>query len=440
MPAAGRRETAGVVQAEMPNRQASRSQTTRAYGTEQSRTREDGEPGERVTGTHVSTLPLFRGTHSNVRCDDCRAVPASSDENAVGLSDLGGDAVDGPSLRGVKIGVIGAGSWGTTFASALAERHDTRLWAREPEVAEAVSKHHENPVFLPDVPLTPSLRASTSLNEVIEDRELLAVVIPTQHLRDVAQHLAAVVPTDVALLSLAKGIEQRTLLRPTQIVNEILSGHDPSRVGVLSGPNLAHEVAAKQPSATVIAMPEPSLCERLQSVVMSNRFRVYTSSDVVGCEIGGAVKNVIAIAAGMADGLGYGWNTRAALITRGLAELTRLGVALGGLPLTFLGLAGNGDLIATCSSAQSRNRRVGVELGRGRPLVEILADTKMIAEGVSSAPAVLALAETVGVELPIATEVQAVLAGDRSPTQVVESLMRRAGTSELHDLPGPAGT
>ncbi|MGZ4681518.1 MAG: NAD(P)H-dependent glycerol-3-phosphate dehydrogenase [Acidimicrobiales bacterium] len=339
----------------------------------------------------------------------------------------------------MRIGVIGAGSWGTTFASMLAGRHDTRLWALEPEVAEAVNEHHENPVFLPDVPLDPSLRASTSPDEVIEDRELLVVVIPTQHLRAVAERMAGSVPEDLVLLSLAKGIEQRTLLRPTQILSEVLRGHDPLLVGVMSGPNLAREVAAGQPSATVVAMPDPSLCEAVQSALMSRRFRVYTSPDVVGCEIGGAVKNVIALAAGMADGLGYGWNTRAALITRGLAELTRLGVALGGLPLTFLGLAGNGDLIATCSSPQSRNRRVGVELGRGRPLPDILAETNAVAEGVSSAPAVLALAETVGVELPISTHVQAVLAGDATPAEVVELLMARAGTSELHDLSGPAG-
>ncbi len=335
--------------------------------------------------------------------------------------------------------MIGAGSWGTTFASMLAARHDTRLWALEPEVAEAVTEHHENPVFLPDVPLDPSLRASTSLEEVIEDRELLAVVIPTQHLRAVAERMAGSVPEDLVLLSLAKGIEQRTLLRPTQVLSEVLSGHEPSLVGVMSGPNLAHEIAAGQPTATVVAVPDPSLCQHVQSALMGRRFRVYTSPDVIGCEIGGAVKNVIALAAGMADGLGYGWNTRAALITRGLAELTRLGVALGGLPLTFLGLAGNGDLIATCSSPQSRNRRVGVELGHGRALSDILAETNTVAEGVTSAPAVLALAETVGVELPIATHVQAVLAGDSTSAEVVELLMARAGTSELHDLSDPAG-
>jgi glycerol-3-phosphate dehydrogenase (NAD(P)+) len=335
----------------------------------------------------------------------------------------------------MRIGVVGAGSWGTTFASMLAAHHDTLLWAREPEVAEAVSAQRVNPLFLPDVVLDPSLRASTSLVEVVEDRELVVMVVPTQHVRGVAEHLGSAVRPDATILSLAKGIEQGTLLRPSQVVTEVTTAHDPARVGVMSGPNLAKEIAAGQPSATVVAMPDLALAAQVQSELMSARFRVYTSTDVVGCEIGGAVKNVVAIAAGIADGLGYGWNTRAALITRGLAELARLGVALGADPLTFLGLAGNGDLIATCSSPQSRNRRVGFELGQGRALADILADMTMVAEGVASAPAVLALADRVGVDLPIASEVQAVLSGERSPSNVVEALMERTGTSELHDLP-----
>lgn len=335
----------------------------------------------------------------------------------------------------MKIAVVGAGSWGTTFASMLAERHDTLLWAREPEVAEAVSARHVNPLFLPDLALDPSLRASTSLDEVVADRDLVVMVVPTQHLRGVAGQLAPLVRSDAVILSLAKGIEQGTLLRPSQVIAELTTAHDPERVGVLSGPNLAKEVAAGHPTATVVALPDSTLARQVQAELMSPRFRVYTSTDVVGCEIGGAVKNVIAIAAGMADGFGYGWNTRAGLITRGLAELARLGVALGGNPLTFLGLAGNGDLIATCSSPQSRNHRVGVELGRGRALADILADTTMVAEGVTSAPAVLALANRVGVDLPIASEVQAVLSGRRSAGDVVDALMGRAGTSELHDLP-----
>ena len=331
--------------------------------------------------------------------------------------------------------VVGGGAWGTTFASMVAERHDVQVWAREPEVVQAITERHENTQFLPGVELDPSLRASSSLPEALDDCDVAVMVVPAQHVRGVAELVAPLLAPGAPVVSLAKGIEQHTLLRPTQVLTEVLTEHDPDLVGVLSGPNLAREIAAGHPAATVIAMAAEAWGRRLQSQLTSDRFRVYTSTDVVGCEIGGAVKNVMAIAAGMADGLGYGWNTRAALVTRGLAELTRLGVALGGDPLTFLGLAGNGDLIATCGSTESRNHRVGFELGRGRSLQEILAGTSSVAEGVSSAPAVLALANQVGVELPIATQVQAVLTGERSPAEVVGALMHRDPTTELHDLP-----
>ena len=334
--------------------------------------------------------------------------------------------------------VVGGGAWGTTFASMVSERHDVRLWAREPEVVDAITERHENPQFLPDVALAPSLRASGSLPEVLDGRELVVMAVPAQHVRGVAELVAPFLAPGTAVVSLAKGIEQHTLLRPSQVLTEVFADHDPDLVGVLSGPNLAREVAAGHPAATVVAIRAEGWGRRLQSQLTSDRFRVYTSTDVVGCEIGGAVKNVMAIAAGMADGLGYGWNTRAALVTRGLAELTRLGVALGGAPLTFLGLAGNGDLIATCGSTESRNHRVGFQLGRGRSLTEILAGTSSVAEGVSSAPAVLALADRVDVELPIAAQVQAVLSGQRSPAEALGALMRRDPTSELHDMP-PSG-
>jgi glycerol-3-phosphate dehydrogenase (NAD(P)+) len=236
------------------------------------------------------------------------------------------------------------------------------------------------------------------------------------------------------VLSLAKGIEASTLRRPTEVLADALVGHERARIGVIAGPNLAREVIAGQPAATVVAMADEVAARSAQALLANDRFRVYTNRDVTGCEIGGAVKNVIAIAAGMVDGLGYGWNTRAALITRGLAELARLGVALGGEPLTFLGLAGNGDLIATCSSPQSRNRSVGVELGRGRHLDDIVGEMRMVAEGVPSAPAVLALARSVAVEMPIVAEVVAALGGERTPADAVDALMGRVPTTELHDL------
>lgn len=333
----------------------------------------------------------------------------------------------------MRVVVVGAGAWGTTVASMLAARHEVVLWAREPEVAAAVSERAENPVYLPDVALSPALRATTDLGAV-GGAEVVVLAVPAQHVRSVATDLAPHLDPGVPVVSLAKGIERSTLRRPSEILAEVMPSHDPARIGVVSGPNLAKEVAAGHPSATVVALPDAAAAATVQDVLRSDRFRVYTSDDVVGCEIGGAVKNVLAIAAGMVDGLGLGWNTRAALITRGLAELARLGVALGGQPLTFLGLAGNGDLIATCCSPLSRNHRVGVALAEGRTIEDILAGATAVAEGVASTPGVLELAARVGVELPIAIEVGEVLAGRRSPLDAVDALMGRAPTTELHDL------
>lgn len=338
----------------------------------------------------------------------------------------------------MRVAVIGAGSWGTTVASVLSEHCDTTLWAREPEVAEAITGRRENPRFLPGFSLPVSLQVTTALSGALADRQLVLMAVPTQHLRSVADGVADNLAPDTLVLSLAKGIERTTLLRPSQILAQVLSRAIPSEaIGVLSGPNLAREVMAGEPSATVVALGDKSRAEMVQALLMSDHLRVYTSQDVIGCEIGGAVKNVIAIAVGMATGLGYGWNSRSALITRGLAELTRLGVALGGDPLTFLGLAGVGDLVATASSEHSRNRRVGVELGRGRHLEEILAETAMVAEGVWSARAVLSLAHDAGVEMPVTQQVATVVEGQLSATEVVGALMGRAPTSELHDLQPP---
>jgi glycerol-3-phosphate dehydrogenase (NAD(P)+) len=243
-------------------------------------------------------------------------------------------------------------------------------------------------------------------------------------------------PAEAPLLSVVKGIEKHTLRRMTEIVFEE-SDHDPALVGVLTGPNVAREIAAGEPAATVIALGDPAWAARLQQSLMRPAFRVYTNPDVVGCEIAGAVKNAVAIAAGVADGLGYGANTMAALLTRGLAELVRLGVALGGQPLTFLGLAGNGDLVATCSSDKSRNHRVGVQLGLGRPIAEIVAEMHMVAEGVETAPGVLALAAAHGVEMPIVDQVVALIEGRCTPERAVETLMSRDARSEVDGLTAP---
>jgi glycerol-3-phosphate dehydrogenase (NAD(P)+) len=236
------------------------------------------------------------------------------------------------------------------------------------------------------------------------------------------------------VLSLSKGLEQGTVLRMTEVIADVLPDHRRDRIGVLTGPNLAREVAAGQPTASVVAVGDTATGEALQRLFMTRTFRVYTNPDVVGCEIAGTLKNVIAIAAGIASGLGYGDNTKAALITRGLAELARLGVALGGDPLTFSGLAGMGDLVATCTSDKSRNRTVGVALGEGRKLDEIVAEMKMVAEGVKSTEAVLELARRTGVELPIAEQVGAVLYEGRRPADIVPALMLREAKPELRGM------
>ena len=299
------------------------------------------------------------------------------------------------------------------IATEGADPDDARptLWAREPEIADAVNGEHTNPLFLPGFTLPLALRATTSFDEVLEGADAVIMAVPSQYFRPVFREVGPRLPPEGPVLSVVKGIERGSLKRMTQIMGEE-SDHDVALIGVLSGPNVAREIAAGEPAATVIALEDLAWAARLQRRLMTPSFRVYTNTDVVGCEISGAVKNVIAIAAGVADGLGYGANTKAALLTRGLAELARLGTALGGRPLTFLGLAGNGDLVATCSSDKSRNHRVGVELAKGRAIEEIVAAQHVVAEGIETTPGVLALATRVGVDMPIAEQVQAVLRGE----------------------------
>ena len=338
-----------------------------------------------------------------------------------------------------RVGVVGAGGWGTTLASLFAARADTLLWAREPEVVASLRETGQNEIFLPGLPVSPALRSTNDLDEALADAELVVLAVPAQHLRSVMADLD--VPPTAIVLNVAKGLEAGSCKRMTEVIAEMLPHHEPDRIGVLSGPNLAREVMSGHPSATCVAFADPDAAERTRDLLMRDTLRVYTSEDVIGCEIGGAVKNVIAIASGVADGLGYGMNTRAALLTRGLAELTRLGVALGGRPLTFLGLAGNGDLIATCSSPQSRNFRVGRMLADGIPIDTIVKQMTMVAEGVATAPVVVALAERVGVELPIAGAVTALLSGRHRPAELVTQLMTRDPKPEAAGLePAPTST
>jgi glycerol-3-phosphate dehydrogenase (NAD(P)+) len=332
------------------------------------------------------------------------------------------------------VAVIGAGSWGTTVAAIMCEHAPTTLWGRDAALVAEIDEQHTNSRYLEGIALPPALRASVDLETACADAGVVVMAVPSHGYRAVLERAAPVIRRDVPVVSLAKGIERGTLLRMTEVTLEVLTEHDRDRVAVLTGPNLAREVAEGQPAASVIACADEVTARELQQLCMSRSFRVYTNPDVVGCEVAGAMKNVIAIASGTAAGLGYGDNTQAALITRGLAEVARLGVALGGEPMTFAGLAGLGDLVATCTSPKSRNRSVGFELGRGRSLEEIVKQSNMVAEGVRSTAALLELAARVGIEMPIASMVGAVLYEGRRPAELVPELMLREAKAELHGL------
>ena len=306
----------------------------------------------------------------------------------------------------LRVGLLGGGSWGTTVASLLARNTPTLLWARDNDTVAEINDQHSNNRYLPEARLSPKLTATADLEKVTREADVLVVGIPAQSFRGVLEEAAPYVRPWVPVISLSKGLEQGSRLRMTQIIDEVLPGH-PS--GVLTGPNLAREIMSGFAAASVIAMEDEVIVKALQKVFHSGLFRVYTNTDVIGCELGGALKNIVAIAAGMGDGLGAGDNTRAAVITRGLAELSRLGMAMGGQSATFAGLAGMGDLVATCTSVQSRNRYVGEQLGKGRALSEIIAEMNMVAEGVKSVPAVKELAQEYAIEMPIVDEVHRVV-------------------------------
>jgi glycerol-3-phosphate dehydrogenase (NAD(P)+) len=328
----------------------------------------------------------------------------------------------------IRVAVIGAGSWGTTVAALASVNTPTVLWARRPELAQQINAAHVNTDYLPAFTLPGQLRATSSMEEAVCDTDVLVMAVPSHGFRDVAQEAAAYLRPWVPVVSLAKGIERDTLMRMTEVAADVMPGRP---VGVMTGPNLAKEILAGQPAASVVAIPDATIAAELQRILTQPSLRVYTNPDVVGCEVAGVVKNVIAIAAGMAEGMEFGDNTRATLITRGLAEMSRLGVAMGGDPLTFAGLAGMGDLIATCSSKQSRNNSVGLALGRGQSIDEILASMNMVAEGVKSSPSVLDLARRYGVEMPITEQVVAVCHEGHSAREALAALMSRSSKSEL---------
>lgn len=321
----------------------------------------------------------------------------------------------------LEVGLLGGGSWGTTVASLIARNTAVCLWARDPETVVEINEKHTNEKYLPGAKLPKNLRATSDIAEAVRAADVLVMGIPSQGFRSVLEEVKPHLRAWVPVISLTKGLELDTRMRMTEIIQQVLPGHP---VGVLTGPNLAREIMSGQAAASVIAMEDEIIVRELQALFRSGVFRVYTNDDVVGCELGGVLKNIIAIAVGMGDGQGAGDNTRSALITRGLAEVTRLGAAIGGRPETFAGLAGMGDMIATCTSPQSRNRHVGVELGKGRHIDEIIEDMVMVAEGVKSAPAVMALAEEQGISMPIASDVYRVITGEATARHAFRGLLR----------------
>ena len=327
----------------------------------------------------------------------------------------------------LSVAVVGAGSWGSTVASIAAHNCPTMLWARNAEIAEEINASGTNTRYLGTSRLHRDLRATASMEEAVRAADVLVMGVPSHGFRATLEQARPYVRAWVPIISLSKGLEQGSLLRMTQVIAEVLPGHP---AGVLSGPNLAREILAGFAAASVVAMEDETIVCELQRVFKSPIFRVYTNQDVIGAEVGGALKNVIAIAAGMGDGLGVGDNTKAAVITRGLAELSRLGVAMGGQPQTFAGLAGMGDLVATCMSRQSRNRYVGEQLGKGRTIDEISTEMHMVAEGVKTSRVVMELAEKYGVEMPIAREVYRVVHEGARADQAYRGLLRVAPGSE----------
>ena len=322
----------------------------------------------------------------------------------------------------IRVTVVGAGSWGTTVAALAARNTPTTLWARKPDLAEQIDTEHVNGVYLPTFTLPATLRCTADLEESVRAADVVVMGVPSMGFRATLSELAGWVRPWVPIVSLAKGLEQGTRMRMSEIIQEVLPGHP---LGVLTGPNLAKEILAGDAAASVLALDDDNVAGALQPLFTNDLFRVYTHHDVIGCELGGVLKNIMAIASGMADGLGTGDNTRSAVITRGLNEMSRFGEALGGEEATFAGLAGMGDLIATCISTQSRNRYVGEQLGKGRAIDDIINEMHMVAEGVKTSKVVHEMALELGVDMPIANEVYAACHEGRPATEAYRGLLRR---------------
>jgi glycerol-3-phosphate dehydrogenase (NAD(P)+) len=330
-----------------------------------------------------------------------------------------------------RAAVIGAGAWGTTFASVLTDAGtETTLWGRDPEVLAAVSAHGRNDRALPGLQLAQGIATTMDASEALADADIIAIAVPAQKARGIVAELAPLIPADAVVVSLMKGVESGTHLRMSTMLKEA-TGIGDDRMAVVSGPNLAREIAARQPTATVIASIETEAAERVAAATASGYFRPYTNTDVVGVELCGAYKNVIAVAVGVSDGLGFGYNTTATVITRGLAEIARLGLNLGARPETFSGLAGMGDLIATCASPLSRNHMLGKRIGAGATLAEAVASSEGTAEGVATSLSIQELAADLGIEVPICNAVVTMLAGEVAPEVVLNQLVSRPRKAEV---------
>ena len=328
--------------------------------------------------------------------------------------------------------VIGSGSFGTALANVLAQGHDeVMLWGRDEALVGAINERHENPTYLPGVPLAKNIRGTAQLEEALKDSAMVVSATPSHATRDVMKRALPHLPHRVPIVTVSKGIENDTLMTMTELLEDCLPDDFHPYIAVLSGPSFAKELAMRMPTVVTIAAHWERVAQRCQKALTTETFRSYTSKDVVGVQMGGALKNVIAIAAGIADGLGFGHNARAAIITRGLAEITRVAVRLGANPLTLSGLSGMGDLVLTCTGELSRNRRVGLELGKGRTLEDILKDMKQVAEGVKTARSARDLSRKTGVELPICEQVYGITHEGKNPRQAVVELMTRQPKAEL---------
>lgn len=331
----------------------------------------------------------------------------------------------------VTTAVMGAGSWGTAFSIVLADAgNEVRLWGRRAELCDTINERRENPDYLPGIELPEAIRASPDPIAVLEGADVVVIAVPSQQLRPNLKAWAPHIAPDATLVSLMKGVELGTRQRMSEVIAE-LTGAGPERIAVVTGPNLAKEIARREPAASVVACADPQVAEFLQKWCHTPGFRPYTNNDVVGAELAGATKNVIALAVGVCDGLGYGDNSKASVITRGLAETTRLGLRMGADPMTFAGLAGLGDLVATCSSPLSRNRSFGQKLGRGMTVAEAGEQTRQVAEGAKSCTSIAELAELHGIDMPIVEHVRALVDGRMTPAELVAAMISREAKPEI---------